>query len=98
MAAADEPLYVAVTVADWSERSEVVLIVKVEELVLGATWVADGTVSTDGALPESATVVSLLAFFDKLTVQVVLVFEVRLLGAHCTLETVIGAVRETVTD
>ena len=85
------------TVAAWSADSALVLMVKVEELLLGAMCVADGTVKTDGALPESAMVVSLFADFDKLTVQVVLVLEVRLLGVHCRLESVIGAVSEMVT-
>jgi hypothetical protein len=96
LAAAEVPLNVAVTVADWSVDSALVLTVKVEELLLGATCVAEGTFNTDGALPERAIVVSLFADFDKLTVQVVLAFEVRLLGVHCRPESVIGAVSERV--
>jgi hypothetical protein len=96
VAAADVPLYVAVTVADWSVVSAPVLTVKVEELSLGATCVEDGTLKMDGAL--SATIVSFCADFDSLTVQVVLAFEARLPAPHCRLEIVIGAGRESVTD
>ena len=97
LAAADVPLNVAVTVADWSAASGPVLTVKVEELDVGATCAAEGTFNADGALSESVTIVSLVADFDSLTVQVVLAFEGRLAAPHCRLETVMGAVSEKVT-
>ena len=55
VAAADEPLNVAVTVADWSDSSGPVLTVNVAEVALAATFTADGTVNADGALLESVT-------------------------------------------
>ena len=97
MAAAEVPLNVAVTVADWSAASGPVLTVKVEELDVGTTCAADGTFNADGALSESVTIVSLVADFDSLTVQVVLAFEGRLAAVHCRLETVMGEVSERVT-
>jgi hypothetical protein len=95
VAAADVPLYVAVTVADWSAVSAPVVTVNVEELSFGAICVEEGTLKTDGAF--SATIVSFCVEFDNLTVQVVLAFEARLVAPHCRLESVIGAVSDRVT-
>ena len=98
VAAADVPLNVAVTVADWSATSGPVLTVKVEELDVGATCAADGTVNTDGALLVIVTVVLALTDFVRLTVQVVLALEARVVAAHCRVDMAGSIVRESVTD
>ena len=58
------------------------LAVKVAEVALAATVTEGGTVKTDGALLESATTVLLAADFDRVTVQVVLALEARVVAAH----------------
>jgi hypothetical protein len=59
-----------------------VLAVNVAEEALAAILTEDGTVNTVDALLESATAVLVLAAFDRVTVQVVLVLEDRLEAAH----------------
>jgi hypothetical protein len=85
-------------VADWSANSDPVLAAKVAEAEFAATLTEDGTVSTDGALLESVTVVLVAADFDRVTVQLVFAFGARLAAVHCRLDTVSGAVSDNVTD
>ena len=68
----DEPFREAVMVADWSDGSVPVLTVKVADAAFAGTLTEGGTVSTDGALLESATTVLPVTDFDRVTVQVVL--------------------------
>ena len=78
----DEPFNVAVTVAVWSETSAPVLAVNVAEVALAATLTEEGTVNRDEALLESATTVLLVEDFERVTVQMVLALEARLVVAH----------------
>src|SRR5437016_2188859 len=96
LAAAEVPLNVAVTVADWSADSALVLTVKVEELLLGATCVADGTFKTDGALLVMVSAVLLATDFVRVTVQVVLALEAKVVAAHCRVEMAGRVVSESV--
>ena len=68
----DEPLSEAVMVADWSDGKAPVLTVNVADAAFAGTLTEGGTVSTDGALLESATAVLPATDFDRVTVQVVL--------------------------
>jgi hypothetical protein len=82
VAGLDEPFSVAVTVAVWSETSAPVLAVNVAEVALAATLTEEGTVNRDEALLESATTVLLVEDFERVTVQMVLALEARLVVAH----------------
>ena len=82
VAGLDEPFSVAVTVAVWSESSAPVLAVNVAEVALAATLTEEGTVNRDEALLESATTVLLVEDFERVTVQMVLALEARLVVAH----------------
>ncbi len=64
------------------------LAVNVADVALAATFTEDGTVNTDEALLESVTAVLLVADFDRVTVQVVLVLDARVVGEHCSEEMV----------
>ena len=97
VAAADEPFSVAVTVADWFETSVPVPAVNVAEAALADTLTEDGTVNAGEALLERATAVLVVAGFERVTVQVVLVLEARLAAAHWREETVSGDTSESVT-
>ena len=94
----DEPFSAAVTVAVWSEASAPVLAVKVAEVALAATLTEEGTVKTDGALLVSVTTVLLVTDFDRVTVQVVLALEARVVAAHCRVESDRQGLSESVTD
>lgn len=82
VAAADEPFSVAVIVATWSPARAPVLAVNVAKAALAATLTTPGTVSTVGALLESATTVLAATGFDRVTVQVVLALEAKLAAVH----------------
>ena len=95
----EEPFSVAVSVTVLSEISVPVVAINVAEVALAATVTEEGTVNTDGALLESATMVLPALYFDKVTVQIVLALEGRLVAAHCREDRVTaGAVRERVAD
>jgi hypothetical protein len=65
-----------------------VLAVKVALVALAATLTEVATLSTDGRLLESVTVVLVAEDFDRVTVQVVLELGARLVAVHCRDETV----------
>jgi hypothetical protein len=96
--ALEEPFKVAVMVTVWSATSTPVLAVKVAEVALAATLIEGKTVNTDDALLESVTAVLLLVDFDKVTVQVVLTFEARLVAAHWSEEIAGGLDSKSVLD
>src|ERR1019366_819331 len=94
----EEPFSVAVRMAVWSKTSVPVVAVKVAEVALAATLTEEGTVNTDGALLASATTELPAVDLDRVTVQVVLALEARLVAAHCRAESVAGVSRERVAD
>ena len=78
----DEPFSEAVRVAVRFETSAPVLAVNVAEVVLAATLTEEGTVNWDGALLESGTTLLVAVDFDRVTVQVVLALEAKVVAAH----------------
>ena len=74
-----------------------VLTLKVAEVALAGTVIDAGTVKTEAALLASVTKVVDATDFDRVTVHVVLAFGPRVEAAHCRLESVTGAVRDSVT-
>ena len=71
---------------------------KVALVALAATLNEVATLSADGRLLESVTVVLVAADFDRPTVQVVLALEARLAAVHCKEETVGSVVNDSVAD
>jgi hypothetical protein len=65
--------------------------VKVAETAFATTLTEAGIVSAEDPLVDSATTVPLLVEFDSVTVQMVLVFEVRLVAVQRSEDTVGGA-------
>jgi hypothetical protein len=84
----EEPFEAAVIVADWSEVKAPALAVKVAETAFATTFTEAGMVKAEDALVESATTVLLPVEFDSVTVQMVLVFEVRLVAVQRSEDTV----------
>jgi hypothetical protein len=93
LAAADEPLRVAVTVAVWSETNAPVLALNVAEVTLAAMLTEEGTLNAEGALSESVTTVLLVVGFDRVAVQVLKVLGPRVVGAQASEETSTAAER-----
>jgi hypothetical protein len=88
-----DPFSDAVTIAVWFEVTAATLAVKVAVVAAAATTTEAGTVRAAVALLDNATLVPPVdAAFDKVTVQVVVDDGARLVLAHCSEDTVIGAV------
>jgi hypothetical protein len=75
-----------------------VLAVKVADTALAPTLTEEGTVNTDGALLVIDTEVLLVTDFVRVTVQVVLALEARVVAAHCSEDMAGRVVSESVTD
>jgi hypothetical protein len=78
-----DPFKEAVMVEAWSVVTVPALTLNVAEVDPEETVTVVGIVRTDGALPESATTLALVADWESVTVQVVLVLEVKLWAVHC---------------